>query len=68
MLYTGPYAWPNLGYPECNGTKQSPINIDTNNVKHSETLKPFMFRNYDVIRNLSLQVINSGHSGQCVMI
>lgn len=43
----GPDVW-NEEIEECRGFRQSPINIDPNNVVFNPNLRPFDFGNYDI--------------------
>ncbi|XP_076065689.1 carbonic anhydrase 2-like [Oratosquilla oratoria] len=49
----------------CGGTRQSPINIETGNVK-TEYWRPFSLKNYD-LKPSQMRVKNNGHSAQVEM-
>ena len=60
-MKVGPDAWPHE-FTDCNGKKQSPINIEKMNLEHDANLKPFRFSNYDLVQNWN--VTHNGHSGK----
>ncbi|KAG7162289.1 Carbonic anhydrase 15-like, partial [Homarus americanus] len=60
----GPTHWGSL-FRTCAGSSQSPINIETGNVK-PEYWKPFVFKNYDDPPT-RMRVKNNGHSAQVEM-
>ena len=61
---SGPQHW-HLDYPHCGGVKQSPIDIDTNDViVDSSHLQPFMFSGYDSVSNVNMSMVNNGHTGE----
>ncbi|KAL3859839.1 hypothetical protein ACJMK2_010030 [Sinanodonta woodiana] len=53
----GPYCWNTVGYTNCNGSEQSPINIETDKVCYSY-FKPVYD---DVSKELHGVLLNSGH-------
>lgn len=60
----GPQHW-HIDYPHCGGVKQSPINIDTNDViVDTSHLQPFQFTGYDSVQNVNMSMINNGHTVQ----
>ena len=48
-------------YKACAGLRQSPINIDPDEVEYDKTLKPFKFHNYD--KQFRWNVSHNGHTG-----
>ncbi|NXJ73386.1 CAH4 anhydrase, partial [Trogon melanurus] len=48
----------------CNGKKQSPINIVTKTVVYNKTLKPLYFEGYDVKGSSKWNIENNGHTGK----
>ncbi|KAL5017481.1 hypothetical protein ScPMuIL_007070 [Solemya velum] len=64
--YTGEIGPENWGreYPHCDGTSQSPINIDTSAVTLLSTLGQLVFTNYDIVTDVNLRLENNGHSVQ----
>ena len=63
LYTTGPHYWPKLGFTECAGERQSPINVVTNRVVVTHDLPPITFRYFDQVP-LSLTIANNYHSGQ----
>ena len=60
--YTNPDDW-SEDYPECGGSRQSPINIDIQDVKMMENKsQPLGGSGYDT-QPLSMTITNNGHSG-----
>ncbi|GBN76125.1 Carbonic anhydrase 15 [Araneus ventricosus] len=56
----GPRQWPRL-FTDCNGNKQSPIDIKTSNVKRDRHLKQLSFFGYDrAVRRAD--ILNDGHT------
>ncbi|KAK3605743.1 hypothetical protein CHS0354_013542 [Potamilus streckersoni] len=53
----GPYCWHTIGYTDCNGSEQSPINIETDKVCYSYFKPIYDDVSYGLHGNLS----NSGH-------
>ncbi|XP_041938464.1 carbonic anhydrase-like [Alosa sapidissima] len=51
-------------YPNCNGDRQSPININTEHVKGRNDLKEFNLVNFTNKQTMKL-LINNGHSVKC---
>ncbi|KAF2357411.1 Alpha carbonic anhydrase [Trinorchestia longiramus] len=58
---TGPSNWGHM-VSSCNGRRQSPINIETANVKR-ENWKPVTFKNYDM-KPRRMRIKNNGHAAQ----
>ncbi|CAL1296598.1 unnamed protein product, partial [Larinioides sclopetarius] len=58
--YHGPRQWPKL-FRACNGNRQSPIDIQTNDVKTDKQLKKLNFFNYDSAVKRA-DVANDGHT------
>lgn len=56
----GPTHWGTM-FQKCAGNRQSPINIETGNVK-TEYWKPLKFKNYNEPPTL-MRIKNNGHSG-----
>jgi carbonic anhydrase len=59
----GPDEWPYV-YPNCDGEKQSPINIEKKEVRYSQNLKPIIFKDYDAFYEWN--VTHNGHSSKQV--
>lgn len=59
-------TWPTLVPQYCNGTRQSPINIVTADVKADSNLTAFSFNGFDDKANI-LQILNSGKSGKVLV-
>lgn len=58
--------WP-TDYPICGGSRQSPINIELQEVKMTEAGRPPLGRfGYDT-RPLKMKIANNGHSGKIVI-
>lgn len=58
----GPSKW-GIYYPKCNGTKQSPINIETDKAKYDQNLGNITFNNYgEPPANVTFTAQNNGHS------
>lgn len=57
----GPLHWGSM-FESCAGSRQSPINIETLNVKQ-EYWKPLQLKNYEVPPS-RMRVKNNGHSGK----
>lgn len=55
----GPDAWP-YEFTNCRGAKQSPIDIQRDQLEYDANLKPFRFHNYD--RDLFFNVTHNGHT------
>ncbi|GBN78344.1 Carbonic anhydrase 12, partial [Araneus ventricosus] len=55
-----PRQWPSL-FPACNGDMQSPIDIQTSNVKRDQHLKKLSFFGYDTAVKRA-DVVNDGHT------
>lgn len=65
--YTGEHGPTNWGsiFRSCSGQRQSPINIETSNVK-TEYWQPFTLKNYDQPPT-RMRIKNNGHSAQVEM-
>ena len=62
-LIEGPNKWPDL-FEACNHGKQSPVNIETANVRYSSSLTAFELQGYDSIPPHSAWSIeNNGKTG-----
>ncbi|XP_069177309.1 carbonic anhydrase 2 isoform X1 [Procambarus clarkii] len=59
---TGPSHWAEH-YPECGGSRQSPINIESWAALGDEPFTPFKFHGYATIPD-SMTITNTGHSAQ----
>lgn len=59
--HTGPSHWGEQ-YNTCFGKYQSPIDIDSLNVKHIN-LKPLIFNGLDLLPNQTI-IKNNGHTGK----
>lgn len=55
--------WPKLSPQYCNGTRQSPININTEAVTGNENLTAFTFTNFDSAAHLK-SIENTGRTGE----
>ena len=60
--YTDQAAWESVAHWYCGGTRQSPININTNNVYTNNSLMELNLTNFD--RSFSGDFINSGHTAR----
>ncbi|XP_073684931.1 carbonic anhydrase 9 [Garra rufa] len=60
---------PNWGthYPNCNGRKQSPVNIDTQKVIKNQELGPFDLINFSLSHTLKT-LKNNGHTVECELM
>ena len=59
---SGPDKW-SLYWPACNGSRQSPIDITTNNVHCDGQLGNITLKNYDSVpAAVNLTVKNNGHT------
>lgn len=54
-----------VDYPDCAGTMQSPINIDTAKTIFSPQLRPIQLSGYSLPANEKLKLRNNGHTGGC---
>ena len=61
----GPDVWART-IEKCHGKKQSPINVETNDVEYDINLKPFSFLHYDA--NLNWNITHTGHTGRSLFI
>ncbi|KAJ3607386.1 hypothetical protein NHX12_024437 [Muraenolepis orangiensis] len=60
----GPAVWPTIVSPQfCNGSRQSPININTETATKNSDLTSFAFKNFDNKSALTL-IKNTGHTVQ----
>ncbi|CAL8282203.1 unnamed protein product [Merluccius merluccius] len=58
----GPAAWPTVVSPEfCNGSRQSPVNIDTGSATEDSSLNNFNFNNYNSTSGLTT-ITNTGRT------
>ena len=53
-------------FDTCGGDKQSPINIDQDQLKYDYNLKPFIFVNYD--RDLAWNFANNGETVRATLL
>ena len=61
---SGPATWPvSIAVEFCNGTRQSPININSSMAEESATLVDFTFTNYDNKQGLT-KIKNTGKTGK----
>ncbi|KAF5899497.1 carbonic anhydrase 4-like, partial [Clarias magur] len=60
-------TWAHLAPHECNGTRQSPINIVTADVKSDENLTAFHFTGFNDSSTF-LNILNTGKSGDTLDI
>lgn len=59
---TGPNRW-NLSWPDCSGSEQSPVDIDTHNVWYSNSLTSIEMVGYESIPpNTHWELVNVGHA------
>ena len=56
----GPDSWP-IAFSQCDGTKQSPIDIKPSIAVYNNNLKPIIFKNYN--QNIKWNISNTGTSG-----
>ncbi|XP_041830509.1 putative carbonic anhydrase 3 isoform X2 [Melanotaenia boesemani] len=61
-----PSQWHLLPDSYCDGERQSPINIDTENVELDESLDSFKFTNFDD-KHAIKYITNTGHTVKCVL-
>lgn len=61
----GPSTW-SLHYPQCGGSSQSPISVDTASAVLDKNLTAFTFSGYDNVNNISMSMKNNGHTGEGV--
>ncbi|XP_061166541.1 carbonic anhydrase 2-like [Saccostrea echinata] len=59
----GPSTWVK-DYPQCGGTSQSPISVDTSKVVLDTTLTAFNFTGYDKVNKVKMSMKNNGHTVQ----
>ncbi|XP_056181551.1 carbonic anhydrase 9-like isoform X3 [Falco biarmicus] len=59
--YEDPEHW-GVGYPDCAGTMQSPINIDTAKTIFSPQLRPIQLSGYSLPASEKLKLRNNGHT------
>lgn len=57
-----PSEWELLRYSHCDGTRQSPINIEKVNAVVDEHLNAFNFKKFDD-KHVIEHIINTGHTG-----
>ena len=57
----GPDVWART-VEKCRGKKQSPINIELDDIEYDINLKPFAFLHYD--SNLNWNISHTGHTGR----
>ncbi|XP_061188853.1 carbonic anhydrase 14-like [Saccostrea echinata] len=63
LFYEGPSTWVK-DYPQCGGTSQSPISVDTSKVVLDTNLTAFNFMGYDQINKVKMSMKNNGHTVQ----
>ncbi|KAI1896323.1 hypothetical protein AGOR_G00093600 [Albula goreensis] len=61
-----PSRWYQLPHSHCGGDRQSPINIDTNQVMHNKDLNNFTFVNFSNEHSMKY-LKNTGHTVKCVL-
>ncbi|KAG7492147.1 hypothetical protein MATL_G00011330 [Megalops atlanticus] len=61
-----PSLWDKLPDSRCGGARQSPINIDTQNVTYNPNLNNFTFTNFSNPHSMKY-LINTGHTVKCVL-
>ena len=61
-FFAGPERWSRLGYNQCSGQRQSPINVVTNRVIRRH-FKPIEFENFNQIPE-EMNMTNNFHSGE----
>ncbi|XP_035259860.1 carbonic anhydrase-like isoform X3 [Anguilla anguilla] len=61
-----PADWHMLPGAECEGDRQSPINIDTQHVTYDESLNNFTFTNFSDLHTMKY-LTNTGHTVKCVL-
>ncbi|MGH0158649.1 UNVERIFIED_CONTAM: hypothetical protein FKN15_046350 [Acipenser sinensis] len=58
LLFEGPNVWISKPYGSCNGTRQSPIDIDTETARTDQNLSQFTFSDYED-ENIMMEIINT---------
>jgi len=62
-VFSGPDHW-HLDYKHCGGVKQSPINVQTDEVIVDDNyLSPIIFSGYDTVSDVNYTLGNNGHTG-----
>lgn len=59
----GPDQWKYI-YPECDGKRQSPINIRVRKVRTDEKLGQFEFSSLATAKDVYMVLENNGHAGK----
>uniref|UniRef100_A0A8C7IMH3 Alpha-carbonic anhydrase domain-containing protein n=1 Tax=Oncorhynchus kisutch TaxID=8019 RepID=A0A8C7IMH3_ONCKI len=66
LLENSPSFWPSLPNSQCGGVRQSPINIDTNQLTFDPSLRNLTFS--DITNPHSIKFLtNNGHTVSCVL-
>lgn len=55
-------------FPRCNGRRQSPIDINTEEAQYDSTLLPFEFGELQYLDGLKMNLKNNGYTGIYVYI
>lgn len=62
-----PRRWPEE-YRTCGGTRQSPIDIQINQVVVDDSLEPFDLRDLENLNNIRMTMKNNGHTGMLAFL
>ena len=67
---TGPSMWARLGYTNCSGDNQSPVNIVRNTTVFLRDLTTLNFSSYSASLNspVTISLTNTGHTGTFLLI
>uniref|UniRef100_A0A8C9VZR7 Carbonic anhydrase n=1 Tax=Scleropages formosus TaxID=113540 RepID=A0A8C9VZR7_SCLFO len=61
-----PSQWEHICDSKCKGTRQSPVNIDTDKAIFDSSLTNFTFSNFSYPHSIS-HLVNTGHTVKCVL-
>ena len=61
LVRTGPEYWSEF-YPECGGSRQSPINIDTSLVTHRDDIPRLHLHHYRQVTEANTVLVNNGRT------